>query len=163
MFSILGIEKNINIPGQNKPVNRIHVSQDLPEGRGTKPFPLSIINKGSVDGLNSGDPISLALDLDPNGNVSVSKVYTSEDVTFVVSGYEHVKSKEQQIFTKVYINQILPGDDGVIPLPITYFVAGKLDDFVPGSTCDLSFDIGKDNKLVISSLSFPTSEDIIIS
>ena len=162
MFSILGVEKNITV--NNKKTNRIHISQDLPDNRGSKPFPISILNSGNVSELKTGDPISLALDLDSDNNVVVSKVYTSEDVTFVISGYEFIKSKDSQVFTKVYIYQQLPGDDGVIPLPLTFFVAGQNNTYVPGSPCDISFDIGRDGKLMISSLNLSNSEpDIVIS
>ena len=71
---------------------------------------------------------------------------------YTITGYEHIKSKEGQVFTKVYIAQPISDEKGFKPFPINFMVSGEVRDYVPGSTCDVVLDAKTDGQLFISGI-----------
>lgn len=66
-----------------------------------------------------------------------------------IIGYEHIKSREGNEFTKVYITQ--KSQLGHKPFPVPYVQSGK-HDFPVDVACNISIDIKQDGKFCITSL-----------
>lgn len=82
---------------------------------------------------------------------------------YVITGYEHIKSKEAQVFTKVYISQHISDEKGSKPFPINYMVSGQTTEFVPGTPCNVVLDSNADGKLFISSLTLLVEDGTVLN
>lgn len=80
---------------------------------------------------------------------------------YSVLGYEHIKSKDSQVFTKVYISQNINAQKGSKPFPISYMVAGEVD-FTPGSQIEVVLDQKQDGSLFISGIREVVQEGTVI-
>lgn len=80
---------------------------------------------------------------------------------YSILGYEHIKSKDGQIFTKVYISQSIGPKNGVKPFPISYMVAGQVD-FVPGNSVNVVLDSKQDGSLFISGITEVVEEGSVL-
>lgn len=80
---------------------------------------------------------------------------------YSILGYEHIKSKDGQVFTKVYISQCISAKNGVKPFPISYMVAGQID-FTPGASINVVLDSKQDGSLFISGISEVLDEGSVI-
>lgn len=78
---------------------------------------------------------------------------------YTITGYEHIKSKEGQVFTKVYIAQTISEEKGFKPFPINFMVSGEVKTYVPGLECIPVLDQNADGKLYISSLNTVESSE----
>lgn len=68
---------------------------------------------------------------------------------YSILGFEHIKSKEGQVFTKVYIVQHISDEKGFKPFPINLMVSGEVKSYVPGLRCTPILDQSAEGKLYI--------------
>ncbi len=80
---------------------------------------------------------------------------------YIITGYEKIKSKDGQVFTKVYIAQNISADNGSKPFPIPYMVAGE-QMYVPGTPCNVVLDSKQDGSLYISGIQEIVEEGTVI-
>ena len=81
---------------------------------------------------------------------------------YIIMGYEHIKSKDGTVFTKVYISQCISDEKGCKPFPINYMVSGQTTEFVPGTPCNIVLDAKTDGSLFISSLVLAVQDGTVI-
>lgn len=69
---------------------------------------------------------------------------------YIITGFEHIKSKEGQVFTKVYISQHISATNGTKPFPIPFMISGESLTYQPGLECHVVLDSKADGTLYIS-------------
>lgn len=69
---------------------------------------------------------------------------------YTITGYEHIKSKDGQVFTKVYIAQTISVTNGMKPFPIPFMISGESLTYQPGLQCNVVLDSKQDGTLYIS-------------
>ena len=80
---------------------------------------------------------------------------------YIITGYEHIKSKDGQVFTKVYIAQNISAEKGSKPFPISYMVAGE-QKYDPGTSCNVVLDSKQDGTLYISGIQEQIEDGTVI-
>lgn len=81
---------------------------------------------------------------------------------YSIMGYECIKSKEGQVFTKVYIAQYISDEKGHKPLPKPFMISGENKSYVPGSPCRIILDADREGNLMISGCEVIPAEGSVI-